>query len=1173
MKIFYRAPVTRLLCLPRILVALFGGCVGFLPSASAQVVTTAPQSQSVAVGTSATFSVSATGTGTLSYQWRFNGTDIARATSATYTVTNAQPINTGLYTVVVTSGATSTTSSAVLGLTTSSKLVGAGREFPDIVHPGTGFTYDQILLGEPAASVTADRGQILRISYIDLSDDIVQVEFSGAGTLSLALENATGPAGPTRYNQAVDYMRGHASIVITGANETTNLSVFSVGRLTATNTALFPAGVTYDGMADIAYVAILSPTGKFGGIRAANTSFFAGKGITGIYAPGVAFSGPVFVNNIAAFGSAAPVMLLGSVSDARVTGGDFAQNNGQSVAVSGITLLNFVAGSTSHGGALAAQMNQAQLVQAGVNVTSQIAASGPAVVTLVASKANSDESGTNPGEFTLSRSGSTLAPLNVNYAVGGSAVNGVDYTALVGFATIPAGAKTLKIPVSPTPDVQADDGDTVVLTVTPGTGYSVGGTNTATVTIADSPATLYYSALRPSTGATASTASGVATILVSSSGTVASVNVSFSSLSSDEVSAHLTLGGSDDFVLNLPRGQVAGTQWTFTPVGTYTSSALLSALRSGNISVRIDTTNYPSGEVRGAFVQGIGSQTFTPPPAGPTYSLTNVTALDAARLLSQATFGPKKSEIDALTGQSIDAWLTAQLALPFTSHRQALLDDKATFGGSGSFSNWNAIHPANRQAAWFKHALTAPDQLRQRVAFALSQILVISDVSLGDDNQTEPLAHYYDILGNGAFGNFRTLLENVTLHPMMGIYLSSLRNSKADPVAGTTPDENYAREVMQLFTIGLVKLQPDGTLVLGADGLPIPTYDQRVVTEMAKVFTGWSYFGTTNFRSGGSNVAGFTNPMIQFPASHDDTAKAIFNGIVIPAAQGGTKDLQLTLDALYAHANTAPFIARQLIQRLVTSNPSPSYVYRVAQVFEQQRTSPNQLGSVVRAILADFEARSPDVAANLGYGKLKEPLLRLTALLRSFGASSTSGNYRGYRVAVDGVPITGTTPIPAQASSISTLGSATRLDFVQTSLAQAPMRSPTVFNFYHPDYVLPGSLASAGLVVPEFEITDDNFAISVPNFLRTFALAIVPTTNVAPYTITLDVSYEQTLTSNSAALVDHLNLVVAGGSMSATARARIVTALGALPSTTIARDRAQTAILLAVTSPAGSVQR
>jgi uncharacterized protein (DUF1800 family) len=580
-------------------------------------------------------------------------------------------------------------------------------------------------------------------------------------------------------------------------------------------------------------------------------------------------------------------------------------------------------------------------------------------------------------------------------------------------------------------------------------------------------------------------------------------------------------------------------------------------------------------------VQGTGSRTFTAPAAPPTVSLTNVTAVDAARFLTQATFGPKKSEIDALTGGSLASWLDAQMAMPFTSHRTAVVEDRTNFGGSGSFTNWNAIHPPNRQAAWWKHVLTAPDQLRQRVAFALSELFVVSDVSLGDDSLTEPLAAYYDILGNGAFGNFRTLLENVTLSPMMGLYLSSLRNAKADPTLGTTPDENYAREVMQLFTIGLVQLQPDGTLVLGDDGLPIPTYNQKTITEMAKVFTGWSYATTqtptlTTFRNGTRN---YFSPMQLFTVAHEDGAKDLSPVLTtpIPAGQGGTKDLQVALDALFTHPNTGPFVAKALIKRLVTSNPSPAYVYRVAQKFENNGAGVRgDLAAVVRAVLTDYEARSPVVAANQSFGKLKEPILRFTALLRAFNASSPSGRFLGYRVTAGGQPITSATPKPATQADIGQINSGTIISNVVPNIAQASLRSQTVFNFFHPDYVLPGPLAQAGLVAPEFEITDDNFAISVPNFLRTFALANAPTTTAAPYAITLDLTYEQSLLNDPAALVDHLNLVLCAGSMPAATKTRLVSAmnsLAALSSAPSARERAQSAVLLTLTSPAASVQR
>ncbi len=801
--------------------------------------------------------------------------------------------------------------------------------------------------------------------------------------------------------------------------------------------------------------------------------------------------------------------------------------------------------------------------------------SEPATVTVSATKAVADETGSNNGEYTFTRVGPTFEPLVVRYGIGGSAVNGFDYAQLSGSITFPAGQATVKLPLLPNPDLQNEGTDTVVVTVLAGTGYVPGQQASATVTIADSSATLYVASIRPETGATNSTASGTATILLSSDGTLAAVTVSVSNLSSPVTSAHLRIGPSGDFVFTLPYASSGTAQWTFTPVAGYSSSALLTALRSGNIYVGIDTATYPTGEVRGTFIQGSGTSSFTAPAAPPAVALTNVTAIDAARFLTQATFGPKKSEIDALTGGSIDAWITAQMAMPFSSHRTATVEDRTTYGGSGSFTNWNAIHPPNRQAAWWKHALTAPDQLRQRAAFALSELFVVSDVALGDDSQAEPLANYYDILGNGAFGNYRTLLENVTLSPMMGLYLSSLRNAKADPATGQTPDENYAREVMQLFSIGLVQLQPDGRLVLGRDGLPIPTYNQKTITEMAKVFTGWAYpsANLAQFRTAPRN---YFSPMQLFPAFHDDGAKDLSPVLSspIPAAQGGARDLQLALDALFTHPNTAPFVARSLIKRLVTSNPSPAYVYRVAQKFENDGAGVRgNLGAVVRAILTDYEARSPAVAANQSFGKLKEPILRLTSVLRGFNATSTSGRYLGYRVAVNGVPITSSTPLPSTQSQISTLSSPTTLHVVQSNLAEAALRSPTVFNFFHPDYVLPGALATAGLVAPEFEITDDNFAISVPNFLRTFVLATVPNSAAGPYALTLDLSYEQTLLGDPSALVDHLNTVLCAGAMPAATKTRIVSALAALPGTTAQRERAQTAVLLTLTSPAASVQK
>ena len=344
------------------------GPVAVVTAANAVTVTTQPSSLASGVAGTASFTAAASGTAT--YQWQYNGAALAGATNGTLALTNVQPASTGIYLAQVTSSGTTVSSrGAILGLTSASKLVGTGTEFPNIFHAGTGFTYDQILLGGTAASVTADTGQILRMSYIDLNDDVVQVEFSGAGTLSLVLDAVSGPAIPLKYNQATTYMKGHAGIVLTGADESTNLSVFSVGRANAANQALFRSDVTYDGFADIAFIAITSTDGKFGGLRTANASYFATKGYTGVYAPNVEFTGPVFVGDIRAENDATPVLMIGSGPDTRITGGDLLQTNGRAVQVSGLTQLNFRAGSNSHGTLFPAQTNRARLEQNGTDVT------------------------------------------------------------------------------------------------------------------------------------------------------------------------------------------------------------------------------------------------------------------------------------------------------------------------------------------------------------------------------------------------------------------------------------------------------------------------------------------------------------------------------------------------------------------------------------------------------------------------------------------------------------------------------------------------------------------------------------------------------------------------------------------------------------------------------------
>lgn len=342
-------------------------------------ITTQPISQAPPAGGAFTLTAAAAATGgnpVPTFQWQLNGANIAGATGAALTLENSQPANTGVYTAVITSGAGNTSELAIVGLLTAAKVTGAGTEVAaNIYVAANNNTFDQVLLQGAAETITADvsLNQITRTSFVDLNNDIVQVEFSGAGTLSLVLDAPTGPAIATNYNQpGTRYMKGHAGIVIVGANETTNVSVFSVGPVTAVSQALFLDGVTYDGVADIAYIAIYSTNGKFGGVRTANTSYFAAQGITGLYAPGVQFGGPVLIGEIDAHGTATPTLIVGSAADTHIAGGSLSQTNGQPVKVSGITHLRFVNGTTSHGVVLPAQVNQAVLRQDGANVTAQI---------------------------------------------------------------------------------------------------------------------------------------------------------------------------------------------------------------------------------------------------------------------------------------------------------------------------------------------------------------------------------------------------------------------------------------------------------------------------------------------------------------------------------------------------------------------------------------------------------------------------------------------------------------------------------------------------------------------------------------------------------------------------------------------------------------------------------
>jgi len=762
-----------------------------------------------------------------------------------------------------------------------------------------------------------------------------------------------------------------------------------------------------------------------------------------------------------------------------------------------------------------------------------------AAVTVTAAQPNADTSGTHPGLFTLSRTGDTYFPLVVACAIGGTAVGGADYASLPDAVVIPAGSSSVAVAVSPNPTLSAVPTETVVLNVAAGPGYAVGAGSSATVTITNLPATLYVATLQPAPGAVNSTASGTATILVNPAGTAAVVNVSYANLTSAEQAPHLTIGApgtSANFVFNLDYpGPVANQLWTFSPAGAASTADLVAALAAGNIDVEIGSQDYPAAELTGQFELTRGSESFTPPDPAPAIDLGSPSATDAARFLTQATFGPTLADIAGVAATGYAPWIANQLALPATSHLAATRADAAAFPSDGAYP----ITADNRMAAWWQTVVTAPDQLRQRVAFALSEIFVVSDVDPSLASQPEALAHYYDLLAADAFGNFRQLLQDVTLSPVMGHYLDLLQSAAANPALGTSADENYAREVMQLFTIGLNQLNPDGSLALDHHGQPVPTYDQATIVQTANALTGWSYAAAGPGPSFYGAAPDWFDPMQLYPAYHDDSAKTIVGGTVLPAGEGGAADLTAALDALFQHPNTGPFICRQLIQRLVTSNPSAGYVYRVSQVFADDGTGTRgNLAAVIPAILLDYEARSPALLAQVGYGKLKEPLLRETALFRAFAAASAPSRFPLF------------TP--------------------DQDLGQAPLRSPTVFNFFLPDYEPPGPLAAAACCAPEFQITTAATAVSVANTLAGDVYSPVPP---APSTVVLDLS-ALTAAPDDPTLVATLNLLLCGGNLSAAAQQLIISGLASLPAgSTLPADRARFALALVLTAPGGAVQQ
>ncbi len=780
------------------------------------------------------------------------------------------------------------------------------------------------------------------------------------------------------------------------------------------------------------------------------------------------------------------------------------------------------------------------------------------IVNAFATNPTTDTAGGAPGVFTITRTGSTAQPIDVPFTLTGPAVPGVDFVDVSRVATIPAGASSVLVEIVPYATTQSTATDkSTTLTLLTGLSYGVGNDPSASVAIAGKSGTLFVSSLRPTPAAVNSVAYGSSSLQLSSDETFALVSLDFSALSSPQTVAYLRLGKIGESgalqLFRIPNGQATEVRWSIRDVGDLAASEITKALKEGRVFVNIESVDFPSGELAGAFVKSSGSMAFTPPPAPPALSLVSPTPPEASRFLTQATFGATQAAIDEVVAMGYQAWITSQMNKPASSHHAGIMADFAANNAGGqdldSATNLNRRPGrAHRLSTWWKIAVQGDDQLRQRVAFALSEIFVISDENGIVNNAQEGAAYYYDILARNAFGSFRQLLQDVTLSPMMGTYLTYLRNRKA--TGSVLPDENYAREVMQLFTIGLVQLNPDGTLRLNVQGLPIPTYEQLTISETAKVFTGWglaqSYSNNPSIGGGGgrrpdNSRPDWIEPMRLFPAFHEDGPKTIVGGQVLPAGQGGLKDLNDTLDALFNHPNVGPFLSRQLIQRLVTSNPSPAYIYRVAQAFADNGAGVRgDLGAVVRAILTDYEARSPEAAGIATFGKLKEPLLRTTALFRALGGTTNTGRYQ----------ITNS----------------------NAQVSQQALSSPTVFNFFEPNYVHPGPLAAAGLYAPEFMILTGTTAITTANYLYGYLYANRPASLTNSTTVYMDLTNLLPLAATPAALVEKLDLWLTGAASGEATRTRIVSALTDMPASTSSTEKVRSAAYLLIATPEGAIQ-
>lgn len=541
----------------------------------------------------------------------------------------------------------------------------------------------------------------------------------------------------------------------------------------------------------------------------------------------------------------------------------------------------------------------------------------------------------------------------------------------------------------------------------------------------------------------------------------------------------------------------------------------------------------------------------------------------ASRFLAHATLGSDYETIQQLAQTGYSDWIDQQMALPTTSYFQKTDDIYqeainlfiAQHGSGAVVGNEEIIPYASYfRMAWWDNIMKTNDLLRHRVTFALSEIFVVSQKSDLEDTGWG-LGNYYDVLYNNAFGNYRDLLLEISLHPVMGFYLSHLSNPKSDPSVNQFPDENFAREIMQLFSIGLYELNPDGTRKVDGQGNFIPTYSHWEIANFAKIFTGlgasqtWAPWQPMNTGEPADFEANFVNdinlwsPMVMFEEWHEPGEKYLLNNLTVPSGQTGMQDINMAIDNLFYHDNVGPFIGYRLIQRLVKSNPSPEYVARITAVFNDNGQGVRgDLGAVVRAILLDPEARDCSWIDDPNSGKLREPLLRYTHLLRAFNASNQSGKFWNGAY------------------------------YFEEVLKQHPLAAPSVFNFYLPDYQPNGPIVDANLVGPEFQIHNSSTSIGYVNMVDewTFGYWVAEITTMAspeePGELEesetdfaeLNLSDELAIINNTNVLIDRLDLLLTHGMLSTHTRNVIFTAIDDVEE---AEDKLNLALWLFMISP------